>query len=105
MLKGLFFDVLAGTVEYVYGTEFCPTPLGRSAGRPDPTCPWYVRVLHSTGFEVIGIILQISTVNKKVLNYYFMLFPDILCMKRVYRNKTASFHYSAAKNKERFSSC
>ena len=26
------------------------------------------------------------------------------CMKRVYRDKKASFHWSAARNKERFSS-
>ena len=31
------------------GTQSCPTPPGRSAGRPDPSCPWYVRVLDSTG--------------------------------------------------------
>ena len=31
------------------GTQSCPTPPGRSAGRPDPTRPWYVRVLDSTG--------------------------------------------------------
>ena len=32
------------------GRQSCPTPPGRSAGRPDPTRPWYVRVLDSTGF-------------------------------------------------------
>ena len=32
------------------------------------------------------------------------LFPDMPCMKRVYRDKKASFHWSAARNKERFSS-
>ena len=31
-------------------------------------------------------------------------FPDMPCMKRVYRDKIASFHWSAARNKERFSS-
>ena len=31
------------------GTQSCPIPPGRSAGRPDPTRPWYVRVLDSTG--------------------------------------------------------
>ena len=30
------------------GTQSCPTPPGRPAGRPDPTRPWYVRVLDST---------------------------------------------------------
>ena len=34
------------------GTKSCATPLGRSAGYPDPTRPWYVRVLDSTsGFN------------------------------------------------------
>ena len=32
------------------------------------------------------------------------VFPDMLCMRRVYRDKKASAHWSAAKNKERFSS-
>ena len=31
-------------------------------------------------------------------------FPDMPCMKRVYRDKRASVHWSAARNKERFSS-
>ena len=31
-------------------------------------------------------------------------FPNRPCMKRVYRDKKASFHWSAAMNKERFSS-
>ena len=31
-------------------------------------------------------------------------FPDMPCMKRVYKEKKASFHWSAARNKERFSS-
>ena len=31
------------------GTQSCATPPGRSAGLPDPTRPWYVRVLGSTG--------------------------------------------------------
>ena len=30
------------------GTQSCPTPPGRPAERPDPTRPWYVRVLDST---------------------------------------------------------
>ena len=33
------------------GTQSCPTPRGRPAVRLDPTRPWYVRVLDSTGFE------------------------------------------------------
>ena len=31
-------------------------------------------------------------------------FPDMPCVKRVYRNKKTSFHWSAARKKERFSS-
>ena len=33
------------------GTQSCPTLPGRSAGRPDPTRAWYVRVLDSTGLR------------------------------------------------------
>ena len=32
------------------------------------------------------------------------LFPDMPCMKRVYKHKKAPVHQSAARNKERFSS-
>ena len=32
------------------------------------------------------------------------VFPDMPCMKKVYKDKKASVHWSAAKNKERFSS-
>ena len=32
------------------------------------------------------------------------VFPDMPCMKRVYRDKKASVYWSAARNKERFSS-
>ena len=31
-------------------------------------------------------------------------FPDMPCMRRVYRDKLASVHWSAARKKERFSS-
>ena len=45
------------------GVESCPTPLRRPAVRPDPTRPWYVRVLDSTGkvgfFEAGGRALEI----------------------------------------------
>ena len=36
------------------GTQSCPTSPGRSAGRSDPTRPWYVRVLDSTGQKFIS---------------------------------------------------
>ena len=32
------------------------------------------------------------------------VFPDMPCMKRVYKDKKASFHWSAARKKARFSS-
>ena len=35
----------------------------------------------------------------------FDRFPDMPCMKRVYRDKKATFHWSAARKKERFSPC
>ena len=38
------------------GTQSCPNPLGRSAGRPDPTRPWYVRVLDSTDLHRISLV-------------------------------------------------
>ena len=31
-----------------------------------------------------------------------MIFLDMSCMRNVYRDKKASFHLSAARNKERF---
>ena len=34
------------------GTQSCPTPPSRFAGRSDPTRPWYVRILDSTGLDV-----------------------------------------------------
>ena len=33
------------------------------------------------------------------------MFPDMPCMKKVYRDKKASVHWSAARNEERASSC
>ena len=38
------------------GTQSCPTPPGRPAGRPDPTRPWYVQVLDSTGLHRISLV-------------------------------------------------
>ena len=34
------------------GTQSCPTPPDRFAGRADSTRPWYVRVLNSKGREM-----------------------------------------------------
>ena len=48
------------------GTQSCSTLPGRSARRPDPTRPWYVRVLDSTGF---------------------FLFLDMPCMKKMNKYK------------------
>ena len=37
------------------GTQSCPNPPGRSAGRSEPTRPWYVRVLDWTGLHRIAV--------------------------------------------------
>ena len=37
-------------------------------------------------------------------SFGFEKFPDMLCMKRVYRDKAALFHWSETRNKDRFSS-
>ena len=42
--------------------------------------------------------------GRQFLLLIYQEFPDMHCMKRVYRDKKASFHWSAAKKKERFSS-
>ena len=48
------FDALEGTRDScLLGDQFCwhpvlPDPAPPSAGRPDPNCPWYVRILDST---------------------------------------------------------
>ena len=34
---------------------------------------------------------------------YIYIFSEMLCMKRVYRDKQASIYWSAARNEERFS--
>ena len=54
------------------GTQSCLTSPGRSAGRPDPTRPWYVRVLGSTGhyaryFQMLFFIVHLS--NSKSENH------------------------------------
>ena len=43
------------------GTQSCPTPPGRSAGRSDPTRPWYGRVLDSTGTEPAGFCVDFGS--------------------------------------------
>ena len=39
------------------GMQSCPTPPGRCAGRPDLTCPWYVRFFGSTGLNRVSLVL------------------------------------------------
>ena len=94
-----------------------PTPPRRPAvRRPDPTGPWCVRVLNSTVqlhsalpcSALLYSILLYSILLYSSLLYSFLLystlfFSDILCMKRVYREKT-TIYWSAARNRERFSS-
>ena len=43
--------------------------------------------------------------NSSVRAYSKIKFPDMSCMRRAYKDKKASFHLSAANNKEHFSSC
>ena len=46
-----------------FGTQSCPTPPGRSAGRPDPTHPWYVQVIGFPLFVLAkGRSGQLSTI-------------------------------------------
>ena len=49
------------------GTQSCPTPLGRSAWRFEPTRLWYVRVLYSKG--LIGAWLKWLTCFHKWLKW------------------------------------
>ena len=53
MLKKLRWTFVSWANNSV-GTKSCPTPLGRPAGRSDPTRPWYVRVLGSTSFKMVS---------------------------------------------------
>ena len=47
------------------GTQSCPTSPGRSAERSDPTHPWYVRVLDSTGSLLVpGHALREKSLQK-----------------------------------------
>ena len=88
------FDALEGTRDAcLLGEQFCrrpvlpdPAPPPRRAPRPDPpvVCPGF-------GFD-------------KFIERFSIAFPDMPCMKRVYKDKKASVHWSAARNKERFSS-
>ena len=47
------------------------------------------------------IVFQRNALHKRI---YRDKIPDMHCMTRVYRDKQASVHWSAARNKERFSS-
>ena len=80
------------------GEHSCPTPPRHSAVRLEATRLWYVRVLESTGRH--------CSLDCWIASFFCFLFmfPDIPCMKRVYKEKKASFNWSAARNKERFSS-
>ena len=77
------------------GTQSCPTLPGRSAGRPDPTRPWYVRVLDSTN-RISLVCASGETFTRRVLAalgsrreacFLGEQFPDMPCMKRVYKDK------------------
>ena len=48
--------------------------------------------------------VHFSAMQNNVRKYFVVKkFPDMPCMKRVYRDEKAFFHWSAARNKERFS--
>ena len=98
--------------------------------RPEPFSPWYVRFSDSTCNKSNNIRRRIiiwmlfeqflmsgnfeeSRALPQSLNLYLVytscvssrVFPDMPCMKRVYRDKKASapVHWSASRNKECFS--
>ena len=132
------------------GTQSCSTPPRHAAVRPDPTRPWYVRVLDSTSkfsasrppsnhglpwknfnikflpkqamveqnlcaiFEYVSQIVYSTKWLPNCLGLKLFLIsadcngteaiPDIPCMKNIYKDNLLSVHWSAAQNKERFSS-
>ena len=53
------------------GIQSCPTPRGRPTERPDPTRPWYVQVLDSTG-DYQSLWLWYSFVKLKNRPYLFI---------------------------------
>ena len=73
------------------GEQSCPTPPRHPAVRSDATCPWYVRVLDSTGtflFLNVGLLTKPTTYfSKKFKREIIDLFPDMPCIKRVYTDK------------------
>ena len=50
-----------------------------------------------------GIAYMFASYRIYLYSIFFenLLFPDMPCMKRVYRDKLASVHWSAARNEER----
>ena len=98
-----------------------PRPVGR--GLPS-LCPSFLnrvplamemfRHASSTRRGVFLLVIQVLTPPPLMLDAmrshwiiwdHAKLFPDMPCMKRLYRDKSASVHWSAARNEERFSSC
>ena len=88
-------------------------PAVRSA---DPNRTWYVRVLDSTsgstgqkrfvgcGFGFCGSSTCGRDLNSEELHTscaIALLFPDMPCMKRIYKNRKAPVHWSAARDEER----
>ena len=112
------------------GTQSCPNSPGRSAGRSDPTCPWYVRVWDSPGEKYDralfpGRIVLLAPNLARPFSAAAPGFPTrpargmsgfrtrqvcsctglcrwILSMQR---HRCTSLHPSASSNKKRFSSC
>ena len=63
------------------GTQSCPTPPGRSAVRPDPTQPLYVRVLDSTKkAQSVMHGAFLTNDQARVRRWPYHKFPDMPCM-------------------------
>ena len=108
--RTVVFDALGGRgtlgscANCSVGVPSCSArPRRPAVRRPVASRPWYVRVLDSTSTKLWRRLFLIPT-TARLERPSRLGFPDMPCMKRVYRDKKASFHWSAARNKERFSS-
>ena len=82
--------------------------LRKTASRTDETAP----VLEKNGFFHVRLnftplrrqLAAFPATILEITSSYGGIFPDMPCMKRVFRDKKAFIHWSAARKKERFSS-
>ena len=97
-LRGLFLQVISTMIfckQFWFETLLCCTR----------------HALHKKGLQgQVGIGRPASSQpavkpqgNRSSTTAFVPPFPDMPCMKRVYRDEKALFHWSAARNKERFS--